>query len=177
MFLPTFAFKKRMIYTQDNISEFGQAASNKYAENKKALERLKIKKGKTVDEVFHELHEAVFEETDCLQCANCCKTTSPIFTDNDIERISKHLRMRPADLIGKYLHLDDENDYVLNNAPCIFLDADNYCTIYEARPRACREYPHTNRKNMTGILKLTLANTQVCPAVFEIVERLKKAGV
>lgn len=177
MFLPTFAFKKRMIYTQDNISEFEQAASNKYAENKKTLERLKIKKGKTVDEAFHALHEAVFEETDCLQCANCCKTTSPIFTDNDIERIAKHLRMRPADLIGKHLHLDDESDYVLNNAPCIFLDADNYCTIYEARPRACREYPHTNRKNMTGILKLTLANTKVCPAVFEIMERLKKVGI
>ena len=166
-----------MIYTQDNISEFEQAASNKYTENKKALERLKIKKGKTVDEAFHSLHEAVFEETDCLQCANCCKTTSPIFTDNDIERIAKHLRMRPADLIGKHLHLDDENDYVLNIAPCVFLDTDNYCTIYEARPRACREYPHTNRKNMTGILKLTLANTKVCPAVFEIVERLKKLGV
>ena len=177
MFLPTLAFKKCMIYNQDNISEFSQAAAHKYAENKKNLERLKIKKGKMVDEAFHTLHKAVFEETDCLQCANCCKTTSPIFTDIDIERIAKHLRMRPADLVRKYLHLDDENDYVLNNSPCIFLDTDNYCTIYEARPRACREYPHTNRKNMTGILKLTLANTKVCPAVFEIVERLKKVGV
>jgi Fe-S-cluster containining protein len=105
--------------------------------------------------LFHPRHEEIFEEVDCLACANCCKTTSPIFTDIDIERIAKHLRMRPAQLIDKYLHLDKDQDYVLNSSPCTFLGADNYCSIYEVRPRACREYPHTDRKNMSGIMKLT----------------------
>jgi uncharacterized protein len=63
---------------------------------------------------------------------------------------------------------------VLKSSPCAFLGADNYCSIYEARPRACREYPHTNRKKMHQILDLTMRNTQVCPAVLQIVERLEK---
>ncbi len=124
--------------------------------------------------MFHVEHEKVFERTHCLQCANCCKTTSPIFRDVDIERIAKHLGMRASQLVEKHLHLDDENDYVLNVAPCTFLGEDNYCTIYDVRPKACREYPHTDRKNMMGILELTHRNTMVCPAVAEIVENIKK---
>ena len=102
------------------------------------------------------------------------KRPVPIFTDNDIQRIAKYLKLRPAELIEKYLHIDEDNDYVLNSSPCTFLDAENYCTIYNVRPKACREYPHTNRKNMIGIMRITIENTRVCPAVFEIVERLKK---
>ena len=124
--------------------------------------------------MFHPRHEEIFEEVDCWACANCCKTTSPIFTDIDIERIAKHLRMRPAQLIDKHLHLDKDQDYVLNSSPCTFLGADNYCSIYEVRPRACREYPHTNRKNMLGILDLSLKNTLVCPAVFKIFYEIGK---
>jgi Fe-S-cluster containining protein len=162
-----------MYYNEDNITDFRKVATQKHAENKRFFERLKAKKNKGLDEAFHELHEAVFEEIDCLKCANCCKTTSPIFKDNDIERIARHFKMRPSELIAKYLHLDEDNDYVLNTSPCAFLGTDNYCAIYEVRPRACREYPHTDRKNMAGILKITLENTKVCPAVFEMVERMK----
>lgn len=127
-----------------------------------------------MDDNFHSIHEKVFEEINCLTCANCCKTTSPIFYQNDIERIAKFLRMKPGDFVEKYLRVDEDNDYVLKSAPCAFLDSDNYCTIYEARPKACREYPHTNRRKMVQIMDLTYRNSLVCPAVLEMVERLKK---
>ena len=87
--------------------------------------------------------------------------------------IARHLGQRPADFVDQYLHLDEDGDYVLNEAPCAFLGEDNYCSIYEVRPRACREYPHTDRKNFHQILGLTLKNTAVCPAVFEVVKRLR----
>ncbi|MEM9929744.1 MAG: YkgJ family cysteine cluster protein, partial [Bacteroidota bacterium] len=141
--------------------------------NKKFFAKLKARPPKDLDDQFYALHEEVFTEIDCLACANCCKTTSPIFRDVDIARLAKHLRIKPGQLIEKHLHLDQEGDYVLNVAPCPFLGADNYCSVYEARPKACREYPHTDRKNMLQILPLTLRNTLVCPAVGEIVRRLK----
>ena len=147
--------------------------NERYAEHKRYLNRLKARKPKKLDEAFEQLHEEVFEEVDCLACANCCKTTSPIFTDTDIERIAKHLRIRPSDLIARYLHLDEDRHYVLNSSPCTFLGSDNYCSIYEVRPKACREYPHTDRRRMVQILDLTLANTNICPAVATIVERLQ----
>lgn len=127
-----------------------------------------------LDAQFHKLHEEVFEKTDCSQCANCCKTTSPIFYQKDIEKLSKYFRIRPSQFIEKYLHVDEDDDYVLNTSPCAFLRSDNSCSVYEQRPLACREYPHTNRKKMYQLLDITSRNTAVCPAVFDIVEKLKR---
>jgi len=115
-----------------------------------------------------------FSKTDCLQCANCCKTTGPLFTSADIERIAKHLRLKPSAFIDAYLRVDEEGDYVLKTVPCTFLGADNYCSIYKVRPKACREFPHTNRKKFHQISNLTLKNVAICPAAFHIVEAMKK---
>jgi len=109
-----------------------------------------------------------------LDCANCCKTTSPIFYQKDIERLAKSLRIKPAKFIDEYLHVDEDKDYVLNTSPCPFLDAENYCMVYESRPNACREYPHTNRKRFYQLINLTEKNLDICPAVVDIVEKLKK---
>jgi uncharacterized protein len=140
-------------------------------ENKKFFALLYRKKN--LDQIFHTLHDEVFAKTDCLQCANCCKTTSPIFRDVDIDRIAKHLGMRPSLFTEKYLHIDEDQDWVLNSSPCAFLGEDNYCKIYDVRPKACREYPHTDRKNMAQVMELTYKNTLICPAVAEMAARIK----
>jgi len=155
--------------------KFNQTARRRSADNKRFLEKLRQRDSRKVDDAFHHLHDEVFAETDCLTCANCCKTTSPIFYENDITRIAKGMRMKPGAFVEKYLRVDEDNDYVLKTSPCPFLDAENYCVIYEDRPKACREYPHTDRKKMVQITDLTHRNTMVCPAVLEIVERLKRA--
>ena len=157
-----------------DLEKFKRESQTKAKENKKFLSSLKRKNPRDLDSVFHQLHDEVFEEIDCLQCANCCKTTSPIFYQTDIERASKALRVKPGQFVEQYLRIDEDNDYVLKSSPCPFLDEENYCRIYEDRPKACREYPHTDRKKMIQVLDLAYKNTLVCPAVLEMVERLKK---
>ncbi len=139
---------------------------------KKTFRKWKQSKPKDLDQKFHSAHEQEFKKMDCLTCANCCKTTSPIFRDADIRRISKHLRMKEGQFITAYLKMDDDSDYVLQKSPCYFLGSDNKCDIYEVRPLACREYPHTDRKNMFQILELTEQNTLICPAVSRIVQKI-----
>src|SRR6187399_1248199 len=160
-----------------NLDRFREQAKNRAAENKKYLQSLKRKDPRKVDDQFHQLHEEVFEEINCLDCANCCKTTSPIFYQNDIERLAKAVKMKPGEFVEKYLRIDEDKDFVLKSAPCPFLDSENYCTVYDDRPKACREYPHTDRKKMVQIMELTHKNTLVCPAVLEIVERLKHVAL
>ncbi|MGL5620544.1 MAG: YkgJ family cysteine cluster protein, partial [Tannerellaceae bacterium] len=63
---------------------------------------------------------------------------------------------------------------VFKSMPCPFLMSDNYCSIYSDRPKACREYPHTDRKKFIQIANLTIKNSYTCPGVYEILERLKK---
>lgn len=159
---------------QDFIKNLLKLAKDKHNESKKFFDKLKKKPPKNLDYVMLELHEQEFKRTDCLQCANCCKTTGPLFTDKDIERISKHFRLKPQQFISQYLRIDEDNDYVLQSVPCTFLGADNYCSIYEVRPKACSEFPHTDRKKFQQISNLTLKNVAICPAAYNIVEEMKK---
>lgn len=156
-----------------NIEAFRIDSQKQKEANKDFYKRLQQKKPKNLDDEFHQLHDEVFETMDCLECANCCKTTSPIFKDRDIDRLAKAFKIKPAQFIALHLKVDEDGDYVLKSSPCPFLDEENYCTVYNDRPTACREYPHTNRKRMVQILNLTYANTMVCPAVLEITNRLK----
>jgi Fe-S-cluster containining protein len=162
-----------MIYQMD-LNNFKNRSITEFSSNKKLVRKLKIKKPKELDQMFSEAHEKAFSNIDCLKCANCCKTTSPIFLQTDIERLSKVFGMRNSEFIEQYLKRDEDGDYVLNLAPCPFLNQDNTCLVYEERPKACRGYPHTNRKNMHGILDLTLKNSLICPAVHEIFQDFEK---
>lgn len=159
---------------QDVINNLPKRAKDKHKENKSFFNKLKKKPPKQLDYMMVELHEEEFQRTDCLECANCCKTTGPLFTAKDIERISKFFKMKQQEFIDSYLRLDEENDYVLQSVPCTFLGADNYCSIYNVRPKACREFPHTDRKKFQQISNLTLKNVAICPAAFNIVEEMKK---
>jgi Fe-S-cluster containining protein len=159
---------------QMDLAAFKVKAQTQSVQNKKFLSSLKRRNPREVDDLFHTAHEEVFSRINCLTCANCCKTTSPIFYQSDIERVAKALRMKPGDFIQKYLRIDEDKDYVLQSSPCPFLDDDNRCRVYQDRPKACREYPHTDRKKMVQIMDLTHKNTLVCPAVLEMVGRIKK---
>lgn len=149
-------------------------ALQKQKEHKKLLDDLKKKPPKNLDYLVQEIHYGVFEEIDCLKCANCCKTAGPLYTEKDIERISRHLRMKPAEFESKFLKTDEDNDKVLQNLPCYFLNEDNTCSIYDVRPKACREYPHTDRKKIYQINNLMIKNTIICPAAFHFVEKMSE---
>jgi Fe-S-cluster containining protein len=136
------------------------------------LQKVKKKKPKNLDNLFHVLHEEAFEQFDCLECANCCSSISPIVTEKDIDRLAKHFRRKATDLIEEYFYMDDEGDFVFKQTPCPFLMPDNYCMVYENRPKACREYPHTDRRKMIQIMNLTIKNCEVCPVVYAIVDDL-----
>lgn len=157
-----------------NLEFYKSQALKRQKDHKKILENLRKKPPKNLDFAVQQTHDEVFEKIDCLQCANCCKTTGPLFTEKDIDRISRHLRLKPADFEKKFLQVDEDQDKVLLNLPCYFLNADNSCSIYEVRPKACREFPHTDRKKIYQINHLTLKNTLICPAAFEFVERIQK---
>ena len=156
-----------------DLFQHKERVEKKRKENSIFFKRLKKEKPKVLDKLIHPIHEDVFANTDCLKCANCCKTTSPLFTDKDIQRISRYLKIRPSEFVDRYLRIDEDSDYVLQSVPCFFLSEDNYCSIYEVRPKACKEYPHTDRIKQYQLLKLTEKNIDICPAVYEIIERLK----
>lgn len=155
---------------QPSKSDWQKSAKENRKKNANFLKRCDQRK---VIRRLPELHEAVFSQIDCLQCANCCKNHSPRFKIPDIKRISKFLGMKEGAFIQQYLRLDEDNDYVLQQQPCSFLQSDNTCAIYDVRPSDCARYPYTDEDVLLKRPGLTLKNTEVCPAVFEVMERLR----
>lgn len=155
-----------------DVQSLKSRALSKKATFKKLVQRLKKKKDRELDPFFQELHTDAFEQVDCLECANCCKTAGPRIFPKDVQRMADHLKMSPSLVNDKYLKIDEDGDLVMNTLPCPFLGSDNYCSIYTARPKACREYPHTDRKKQKQLLDLHLKNTEYCPAVLKIFENI-----
>jgi len=137
-----------------------------YIKNRKKLEGMDVH--------VQSLHDIISKRTDCLTCGNCCRTLGPRITDKDLEHMAKVLRLKTTEVIAKYLRIDEDSDMVFKTMPCPFLGADNYCSIYESRPKACREYPHTDRKRFYQIYNLSIKNAQTCPIVYEVLEELTK---
>jgi len=61
--------------------------------------------------------------------------------------------------------------------PCPFLGDDDHCTIHDVRPVVCREYPHTDKEGFTSRTMGVAGNALVCPAVFWIVEQMKRQAL
>ncbi|MEL6111726.1 MAG: YkgJ family cysteine cluster protein [Pseudomonadota bacterium] len=92
---------------------------------------------------------------DCLECvAYCCSYTHIPTNKTDIKRLAKHFEVTEEQAKRRYTKKGDEDTpRVLRHSEdehfvtsCMFLDKDTRnCTIYEARPKICREFPTQNR--------------------------------
>ena len=153
----------------DSLQNWEKKSSEKQKLYKRFLE--KADKNKVLKQL-PALHEEAFEKIDCLQCANCCRNYSPRFKTPDIKRISKHLRMKEGEFIDSYLTLDEDGDYVARTAPCPFLGADNFCSIYTERPSDCVRFPYTDEDVFIKRQQITLKNSSFCPIVYYVLEKL-----
>jgi uncharacterized protein len=163
-----------MSYTSQSLEHMKSKATANFTATKRIPRKLEHLQPWKLDKLMENFHDEEFEKIDCLECANCCRSISPAMKDSDIRRMASELRINEAELIQRFLLVDEDGDYVFRSSPCPFLEKDNRCSIYDVRPRACREYPHTDRKRFYQILDLTTRNSKVCPAVFNIFEKLKR---
>ena len=158
----------------DLITDWKRKEPTTRKETQAILKKLKRKKGKRLDELADETHEAVFQKIDCLDCANCCTNIPPIVTKTDAVRIAKNFGMKPAEFEETYLTRDEDGDTVMNVSPCHFLQEDNTCLIYDIRPKACRQFPHTDNLDFSKNMKLHKMNAQICPGVFHILRKMEE---
>ena len=126
-----------------------------------------------LDAHFLRLHNEFFAEYDCRKCNNCCKEYDTFLGDDEIEAISKFLGQARDSFIHDYL-VGTEEGFMIKGKPCHFLCADGQCRIQECKPSACRDFPFTNQPDRLFSLLGILEFAEICPVVFEILERLKK---
>ena len=91
---------------------------------------------------------------DCLKCpAYCCTYDEIVVGKRDLTRLAKHFGIDDEVAEKRFTKTTAEGDRVLRHrkddifgTACMFLDPKTRrCTIYEARPGVCHEYPDSPR--------------------------------
>src|SRR5215472_5080769 len=155
-----------------NLRSFRKVVLKNRRKMRSFLTRLEKRVPKGMPQLQAEADKESWGRTDCLDCANCCKTMSPTYTAEDIRRISAHLGMTPAAFREKWLYKDKTGDWMNVKQPCQFLDMQtNMCSIYAVRPRDCAGFPHHVKKRMNAdYMHMYKQNIEYCPATYRMVE-------
>ncbi len=157
---------------KDLIEKWKKANVRSEKTYKKIVKNLFEKKNKKIFKKVGEVQDQVFKEMSCMDCANCCKSIPPQLLKSDVKRLSKHLGLSKKQFEKEYTTIDDDGDLVFKTSPCVFLQDDNACSIYEFRPEACREYPHTEQSIFKDGKEWHAINAIYCPAVYNVLERM-----
>lgn len=126
---------------------------------------------KVLDKQIHELHEELFAAYDCSQCRNCCRSYDVSLEAGEIAAIAAAKGLTPAALCAQYL-TEGLLGYEIKK-PCPFLRNDGTCEVESCKPAECSGYPYTDRPDRMESLLNIVASAEVCPIVYEMLERLK----
>ena len=159
-----------------DLSEVFRLGTSKAAEN---LAFRRYLSAHHVDEKpFQILASDIQQQMDCTTCANCCRHSVVPVQKAEIAKIASHLGVTVEAAARTYTVADPESptSRILRTSPQggIFLEG-NLCTIYDARPKPCREFPHVS----VGIHSLGARPSSIarwvplCPIVYNAVEAFK----
>jgi len=152
---------------------FAAAVTLHKARLRQFLSRLEKDPPELLDRYTEQLEKEVWAKTDCLACANCCRSMTPVFTVADIKRIATHLRLSVPAFKEKWLYKNKEGAWMNRSQPCQFLDLHTHkCSIYAIRPADCAGFPHLAKKSMVDYMHVHKQNIEYCPATFKMVEKL-----
>ena len=157
-----------------DLTKIKQIAEEKQAENDLFRDFLKQQDDEAIDSMVHTLTETITPQIDCTQCGNCCKSLMINITKEETDQLASHLQISETQLIDQYIEQSEQGQMIINTIPCHFLK-ETSCSIYDHRFTECREFPHLHKPHFTGRLFGTMQYYEICPIIFNVVEKLKEA--
>ena len=129
------------------------------------------------DRILRRIGEQIEDAIDCLACANCCRVATAKVTERDVERLARYLRVKPARIMAEYVVKSEEEGLILRRdkmTGCVFLSG-NECTVYDARPAICGDFPHLVRGKGTIPFRMWqfIDRATYCPIVYNSLEAFK----
>ncbi len=126
-----------------------------------------------VDEAVLAVLREVEGAIDCTQCANCCRVLEISLDEDDLVRLAAHLGRSVTEIEAEYAAPGTLCERAFAHRPCALLDGSR-CSVYSARPRDCREYPHLSKGEFRQRMWQALSHAEDCPIVFNTLRRLKR---
>ena len=159
-----------------DLVQIRRLGSRKEKENKRFttyIERHKYP-GRRLRQIARDIHD----EIDCRKCANCCREGEAGVSKRDVERLADFLGLSAEEFREQYTMRAKDNDLILKRSDktgCVFL-RDNQCSVYEARPKACADYPHLVHVDGSVAARMWIMPERAtyCPIVYNWMEAAKK---
>lgn len=126
-----------------------------------------------LDVVVHEIAERVSGAIDCTDCAHCCRTLQIVVDRKDIARLARRFGQSVASFTEQYVDQAEDGVQHIRRSPCPFLSPDGPCTVYEDRPRACRDYPYLHLPHTRSRSLILFESRGGCPIVFNVWNELR----
>jgi len=130
-------------------------------------------------EPFQILAVEIQQHVDCTTCANCCRYSVVSVGQAEMEAIGGHLGLGAEEVRQRFTEPDRDaaTSRVLksNKKGCVFLEG-NRCTIYPARPKACRDFPHlaVGTHSLGGRVSSLCRWAAWCPIIYNALESYKR---
>jgi uncharacterized protein len=157
-----------------DLIQIRRLGEQKRPENERLRRHLKTYR--FVERRLVKIAQEIEQEIDCTQCGNCCKVATARLLDRDVERIAKHLRIKPHIFVRDYCDESDDEGLILKrtDAGCVFLEG-KLCSIYETRPAACDDFPHLVRGAGSLVSRMWQMKDRAtyCPIVYNTLEAWK----
>jgi Fe-S-cluster containining protein len=97
-----------------------------------------------MNDVPKDVYHFLKENHKCVGCGRCCHCKPIVIMPQDIKRAACALGLSPRDFKKQYTMPypgDARLSTFKQDSPCAFLDENNRCKIYAARPDVCKNYP------------------------------------
>jgi len=156
---------------ETNLLKIKRLADIREDENYRFRAFLKGKDFDKIDKIVHRLHDEITRQMDCSLCGNCCKQLKAKLEQAEIAVLAHLENITPEIYQDNYCEIDGYKIF-LKDMPCRYLEGKK-CSIYENRPNECRQFPYTRKERFTSRLFGMLNSYELCPIVFNLMERLK----
>jgi Fe-S-cluster containining protein len=98
--------------------------------------------------------------------------------ERDVDKLARYLRIPVGRFLRDYTENTEEEGLVLKRdetAGCVFLSG-NECTVYDARPASCGDFPHVVRGagSLHSRMWEFIDRACYCPIVYNTLEAWKK---
>ena len=158
-----------------DLIQIKRLGEQKRGENERFRKHLKTHN--FVERKLRHIAEEVVGQINCLDCGNCCRVATAKLAQRDVEKLAKYLGLPLPKFLREYTELSEEEGRILKRDEekgCVFLSG-NECTVYDARPGSCEDFPHVVRGagSLQSRVWAFIDRACYCPIVYNTMEAWK----
>ena len=158
-----------------DLVQIRRLGEKKLGENKRLRQHLK--RHNFVERRLKRVAEEIEDQIDCRACANCCRVATTKITERDAGKLARFLGMGVGRFLSEYTVKSEDEGLILKRTSdgCVFLSG-NDCTVYEARPHTCDDFPHLVRGAGSFLSRMWEMPDRAtyCPIVYNALEAFKE---